>query len=72
MRIAKWGNSLAVRLPTKIVRELELREGDELSMEFEKDAEEGKWRVALMKLNALPKIVPADYKFRREDAYDDE
>ena len=32
MRIAKWGNSLAVRLPTELVRELGLKEGDRLDL----------------------------------------
>jgi antitoxin component of MazEF toxin-antitoxin module len=32
MRIAKWGNSLAVRLPVSIVEELHLQEGDEVEL----------------------------------------
>jgi antitoxin MazE len=28
MQVAKWGNSLAVRLPAKLVEELGLKEGD--------------------------------------------
>jgi len=28
MRVSKWGNSLAVRLPQSVVEVLELREGD--------------------------------------------
>ena len=32
MRIAKWGNSLAVRLPTELVRELGLKEGDRIDL----------------------------------------
>ena len=28
MQVAKWGNSLAVRLPADLVRELGLKEGD--------------------------------------------
>ena len=28
MQVAKWGNSLAVRLPANLVRELGLKEGD--------------------------------------------
>jgi antitoxin MazE len=28
MKVAKWGNSLAVRLPADLVRELGLKEGD--------------------------------------------
>ena len=32
MLIAKWGNSLAVRLPAAVVEALELREGDDNSI----------------------------------------
>ena len=32
MQIAKWGNSLAVRLPANLVRELGLKEGDQIDL----------------------------------------
>ncbi|MGL4279013.1 MAG: AbrB/MazE/SpoVT family DNA-binding domain-containing protein [Albidovulum sp.] len=32
MQVAKWGNSLAVRLPSDLVRELGLREGDHIDL----------------------------------------
>ena len=32
MRISKWGNSLAVRLPTAVVEALALKEGDEIEL----------------------------------------
>ena len=32
MNVAKWGNSLAVRLPAELVRELGLREGDQIDL----------------------------------------
>ena len=32
MQVAKWGNSLAVRLPARLVRELGLREGDRVDL----------------------------------------
>jgi antitoxin MazE len=32
MQVAKWGNSLAVRLPAELVRELGLKEGDEIEL----------------------------------------
>ena len=35
MQVAKWGNSLAVRLPAELVRELGLREGDEVVLRAE-------------------------------------
>lgn len=32
MQISKWGNSLAVRLPADLVRELGLKEGDRIEL----------------------------------------
>ena len=32
MQIAKWGNSLAVRLPAELVREMGLKEGDQINL----------------------------------------
>jgi len=32
MQVAKWGNSLAIRLPTAVVKGLELEEGDDIEV----------------------------------------
>ena len=32
MQVARWGNSLAVRLPAELVRELGLKEGDQIEL----------------------------------------
>ncbi len=32
MEVAKWGNSLAVRLPAPLVDALELKEGDDIEI----------------------------------------
>lgn len=32
VQIAKWGNSLAVRLPAELVREMGLKEGDQIDL----------------------------------------
>jgi antitoxin MazE len=32
MQIARWGNSLAVRLPAELVRKLGLKEGDQIDL----------------------------------------
>ena len=77
MQVAKWGNSLAVRLPAKLVAELGLAEGDEIQivkasrerLEIEKRLTRER---ALEELRKLRGLVPADYRFRREDAYDEE
>jgi antitoxin MazE len=36
-QVAKWGNSLAVRIPQSIVREARLVEGDRLSLDLAGD-----------------------------------
>jgi antitoxin MazE len=71
MKVSKWGNSLAVRLPVELVKELGVKEGDYVSRD----------RLALYK--SRPKMtreealevmhnsrweLPADYKFDREEA----
>jgi antitoxin MazE len=35
MQVAKWGNSLAVRLPASVVEALQLKEGDEIDVYVE-------------------------------------
>jgi antitoxin MazE len=37
--IAKWGNSLALRLPQGLAKEVGLREGDRVSLEVTEDHE---------------------------------
>ncbi len=32
MKVAKWGNSLAIRLPAELVQELGLKEGDSIDV----------------------------------------
>ena len=32
MRVSKWGNSLAVRLPAGMVEDMQLKEGDEIEL----------------------------------------
>jgi antitoxin MazE len=37
LNIAKWGNSLAIRIPLPIAREAGLAEGDEVALGFTKE-----------------------------------
>jgi antitoxin MazE len=77
MQVAKWGNSLAVRLPAKLVAELGLSEGDEIEIvrasreRLEIERKEKRER-AIEELRKLRGLVPAGYRFKRSDAYDDE
>jgi antitoxin MazE len=76
MQLAKWGNSLAVRIPAKQVERLELKEGDEVEViETERGIEFRKKLTreeAIRSLRKFRGLMPADYKFKREDAYDEE
>lgn len=76
MQVSKWGNSLAVRLPAKLVKEMDLKEGDDVEIVHASSdkIELAKKQDRLELLKALRKhrgLVPADYKFSRRDAYDD-
>ncbi len=73
MRVSKWGNSLAVRLPKKLVEDLGLEPGDELSVvAATKDrltVEKNQRRQhALDRLASLNWTLPDDYKFDRDEA----
>ena len=73
MKISKWGNSLAVRLPAKLVDELGLAEGDEVEVRRASDgALEVSRKLSAEELfDALDKFagrMPADFKFDREEA----
>ncbi|HEY0104538.1 MAG TPA: AbrB/MazE/SpoVT family DNA-binding domain-containing protein [Rhizomicrobium sp.] len=77
MQIAKWGNSLAVRLPKALVEKLGLKEGDRVEIsdggkktliveqEGQREREE-----ALKALRSMRWKIPADYKFDREEAHE--
>jgi antitoxin MazE len=73
MQVAKWGNSLAVRLPAAVVEALRLKEGDEVEIHV---ASEREFAVArkpsrqdfLNRLRAFRGRLPRDFKFDREEA----
>lgn len=83
IQVAKWGNSLAVRLPAKLVSELGLSEGDEidivraspeqLKIERKKKQPTAAEREAMIaRLRALREElnvkVPIGYRFKRSHA----
>jgi antitoxin MazE len=73
MRIAKWGNSLAVRLPAAVVEALELKEGDNIEVrvldahELAVSRKPDRMQV-LERLRELRGSLPADWKFDRDEA----
>jgi antitoxin MazE len=73
MQVAKWGNSLAVRLPAAIVDALELKQGDEIEIHVADTRSFGISRkptrkALLERLRAFRGRLPADFKFDREAA----
>ena len=74
MQVSKWGNSLAVRLPAKLVEELGLKEGDEVEVRRADDgalevARADRAEQAFAAIRRLRGAIPEDYKFNRLDAY---
>jgi antitoxin MazE len=73
MKVAKWGNSLAVRLPASLVEALKIEVGDEIELtsrgkgKFEVSPDERR-RQSLEEMRRLSVPMPAGYKFDREDA----
>ena len=73
MRVAKWGNSLAVRLPEAIVKALKLKSGDEIEIvasgarRFEIGRDRTKEK-ALERLRTLKKPLPQGFRFDRDEA----
>ena len=73
MQVAKWGNSLAVRLPSVVVEALGLEVGDESEIKVSDGREFAVARTPsqedlLNRLRALRSPWPADFKFDREEA----
>jgi len=73
MQVAKWGNSLAVRLPSAVVEALELKEGDQIEIriagdrEFEVSHDQSRHK-ALERLRQLRRPLPPGFTFSREQA----
>ncbi len=73
MQVAKWGNSLAIRLPAAVVEALKLREGDEVEIHVASARQFGVARKPgrselLKRLRAFRGRLPADFKFDRDAA----
>lgn len=73
MQVAKWGNSLAVRLPAALVQALDLHEGEDIelhavgarSFEVERRPDTADLFRRLRKLRGT---LPADFHFDRLEA----
>jgi antitoxin MazE len=73
MQVAKWGNSLAIRLPAAVVELLGLKEGDEIEIHVADGKQFGVARKPgrddlLKRLRTFRGRLPPDFKFNREEA----
>jgi antitoxin MazE len=73
MQVSKWGNSLAVRLPTAVVDALNLKEGDQIEIRIVRDrvfevGRDQSTQRALARLRRLRRPLPAGFVFDREEA----
>ena len=73
MQIAKWGNSLAVRIPAAVVDALALREGDDVEIHvagkrvFALDKKPS-LKDRLVRLRRFRGRMPKDFHFDRAEA----
>jgi antitoxin MazE len=75
VQVSKWGNSLAIRLPAKVVEALELKEGDDIEIRvageraFEVSRDQSR-RRAVENLRKLRRPFPPGFVFDRDDIYE--
>ena len=74
MRVAKWGNSLAVRLPQAVVEALKLEQGDDIEITITgsrtfRVARDQSRKQALARLRKYRDRLPAGFKFDRDEAH---
>ena len=75
MQVAKWGNSLAVRLPASVVEALDLKPGDDIDIHVEGDrsfaiARAPGARELLARVRKYRGRLPPDFKFDRLQAHE--
>jgi antitoxin MazE len=75
MQVAKWGNSLAVRLPAAVVDALGLKEGDQIEIRVAADREfevtrDCSRQKALERLRRLRRALPEGFTFDREEVHE--
>lgn len=73
MQVAKWGNSLAIRIPAAVAEALRLQPGDEVEIRVEGAREFALRRKPtredlLKRMRAFRGRLPADFVFDRDEA----
>jgi antitoxin MazE len=73
MQVAKWGNSLAIRLPKAVVDALKLKEGDDVEVVVAGKrrfdiARDTRREAALAQIRSMRRPLPSGFKFSRDEA----
>lgn len=73
MRVAKWGNSLAVRIPADVARALGLKQGDNVELCALDDGrvavltDKQRRAAAIGQLRTMARPLPAGWKMTRDE-----
>ena len=75
MQVARWGNSLAVRLPASVVEALDLKEGEDVEIHVigQRSLEIGRKasrRALVERLRKFRGRLPKDFRFDRLEAHE--
>lgn len=75
MKFAKWGNSVAIRIPAEVVAKLGIAPDEEAQIkitgEFTFEVSRDRRRLeAIERIRKLAKPLPTEYRFNREEIYD--
>jgi antitoxin MazE len=76
VKVAEWGNSLAIRIPKDVVDALRLKKGDEIEVRLAGErtveiAPDDRRARAIERLRQLARPLPPGWKFSREEIYDE-
>jgi antitoxin MazE len=70
MKVSRWGNSLAIRLPVELVRELDVKEGDYVEhdrLALRRSPAKMTRDEALAAIKTMRQKMPTDWKLDRND-----
>jgi antitoxin MazE len=75
MKLAKWGNSLAVRIPAEVVAELGIAPNEEVEIKVTGEnsfevTRDRRRQEAIEKLRSMRFALPDDYVFNREELHE--
>ena len=75
MQVARWGNSLAVRIPASVVEVMKLREGDEIVVRIAPNDTFELSRLptpeeVLARIRNYRGRLPKDFRFSRQEAHE--